>query len=57
MLLISLAVLLAVIVVDWPQLGTALESLSGQPWLVGLFVASYTGAFVPESDCVAIIDI
>ena len=45
MLLISLAVLLAVIVVDWPQLGTALESLSGQPWLVGLFVASYTGAF------------
>ena len=45
MLLISLAVLLAVTVVDWPQLGTALESLSGQPWLVGLFVASYTGAF------------
>ena len=44
-LLISLAVLLAVTVVDWPQLGTALESLSGQPWLVGLFVASYTGAF------------
>ena len=44
-LLISLAVLLAVTLVDWPQLGTALESLSGQPWLVGLFVASYTGAF------------
>ena len=46
MLLISLAVLLAVTVVDWPQLGTALESLSDQPWLVGLFVASYAGAFV-----------
>ena len=44
--LVSLAVLLAVTLVDWTQLGTALHSLAGQPWLIGVLLASYTGAFL-----------
>ena len=43
--LVSLVVLLAVLVVDWAQLGTVVDSLRDQPWLVGLLVVSYTGAF------------
>ena len=44
--LMSLAVLLAAALVDWGQLGTALDSLAGQPWLIGVLLASYTGAFL-----------
>ena len=44
--LLSLAVLLAVTLVDWVQLGRALDSLVGQPWLICLLLGTYTGAFI-----------
>ena len=45
-LLIALVALLAAIVIDWRQLTEALDSLGRQPWLLGLLVVSYTGAFL-----------
>ena len=44
--LVGLTLLLAAYLVDWPQLKLALQQLGGRPWLVGIFVLAYTGAFL-----------
>ena len=44
--LVMLALLLVGFLADWPQLKLALRQLGGQPWLVGVLVLTYTGAFL-----------
>ena len=44
--LVALALSLVAFLADWPQLKLALRQLGGQPWLVGVLVLTYTGAFL-----------
>ena len=44
--LVILALLLVAFLADWSQLKVALKQLGGQPWLVGVLVLTYTGAFL-----------
>ena len=44
--LVGLTLLLVAYLADWSQLKLALQQLGGRPWLVGIFVLTYTGAFL-----------
>ena len=40
------ALLVIAYLADWSQLKSALQQLSGKPWLVGILLSAYTGAFL-----------
>ena len=44
--IVVLALLLVAFLADWPQLRLARRHLGTQPWLVGILVLTYTGAFL-----------
>ena len=44
--LVALALSLVAFLAGWPQLKLAIRQLGGQPWLVGVLVLIYTGAFL-----------
>ena len=46
MAIVGLTMLLVVYLADWSQLKLALRQLGSHPWLVGIFVLAYTGAFL-----------
>ena len=46
MAIIGLTLLLVVYLADWSQLKLALRHLGSRPWLMGIFVLAYTGAFL-----------
>ena len=46
MAIVGLTMLLVVYLADWYQLKLALRQLGSRPWLVGIFVLAYTGAFL-----------
>ena len=46
MAIVGLTLLLVVYLADWSQLKLALRQLGSRPWLVGIFVLAYTGAFL-----------
>ncbi len=46
MAIVGLTMLLVVYLADWSQLKLALRQLGSRPWLVGIFVLAYTGAFL-----------
>ena len=46
MAIVGLTLLLVVYLADWSQLKLALRQLGSRPWLMGIFVLAYTGAFL-----------
>ena len=46
MAIVGVTLLLVVYLADWSQLKLALRQLGSRPWLVGIFVLAYTGAFL-----------
>ena len=46
MAIVGLTMLLVVYLADWSQLKLALRQLGSRPWLVGILILAYTGAFL-----------
>ena len=46
MAIVGLTMLLVVYLADWSQLKLALRQLGSSPWLVGILILAYTGAFL-----------
>ena len=46
MAIVGLTMMLVVYLADWSQLKLALRQLGSRPWLVGILILAYTGAFL-----------